>query len=308
MADVELIQSLFRYYPDWPKPGVRFCDIFPVFQNPQAFEALITHFLAHVFSEVVPRLPAAADGSKKIDAVVGLDARGFLLGPILALRLGAAFVPVRKRGKLPGEVQAAVYAKEYGEVCASFSPTLVCLSFSFIPSSVTCFLSSRLFSFLGQLVLGGRKGTNASLLCSAMGRPPPPLRFLCVCVCVSPRRLFTSHRAMFAREKDVFEMQTGALSPGARVLVVDDLIATGGSAKAAGELVHKSGAITASYLFVVAIPFLKGAEALDAPVYAYVLALLFFDFFFSVDLSCSCSYILRWLARPAERRRRVPFC
>lgn len=63
-------------------------------------------------------------------------------------------------------------------------------------------------------------------------------------------------------------MQAGALKPGANVLVVDDLIATGGSAKAAGELVAKLGAKTVEYIFVVAIPFLKGAEKLDAPSYA----------------------------------------
>lgn len=51
---------------------------------------------------------------RKIDVVVGLDARGFLLGPILALRLGAAFVPVRKRGKLPGACESVEYEKEYG--------------------------------------------------------------------------------------------------------------------------------------------------------------------------------------------------
>lgn len=51
---------------------------------------------------------------KKIDVVVGLDARGFLIGPILALRLGAAFVPVRKAGKLPGACSSAIYEKEYG--------------------------------------------------------------------------------------------------------------------------------------------------------------------------------------------------
>lgn len=75
--------------------------------------------------------------------------------------------------------------------------------------------------------------------------------------------------------QDVFEMQAGSLPPGARVLVVDDLIATGGSAKAAGELVKKNGGVTVEYLFVVAIPFLKGAEVLDAPVYAYVFLPIF---------------------------------
>ena len=56
-------------------------------------------------------MPAA-----KVDVVVGLDARGFLIGPIIAMRLGAAFVPARKKGKLPGECVSAVYEKEYGPV------------------------------------------------------------------------------------------------------------------------------------------------------------------------------------------------
>jgi adenine phosphoribosyltransferase len=64
-------------------------------------------------SNVVPNSP-----DKKIDVVVGLDSRGFLLGPVIALRLGAAFVPVRKRGKLPGECERSVFQKEYGTVCS----------------------------------------------------------------------------------------------------------------------------------------------------------------------------------------------
>ncbi len=60
----------------------------------------------------------AKSPTKKIDVVVGLDARGFLLGPIIAMRLGAAFVPVRKKGKLPGDVVRAQYEKEYGVVSA----------------------------------------------------------------------------------------------------------------------------------------------------------------------------------------------
>ena len=63
-------------------------------------------------SAVIPNSP-----NKKIDVIVGLDSRGFLLGPVIALRLGAAFVPVRKRGKLPGECEQASFKKEYGVVC-----------------------------------------------------------------------------------------------------------------------------------------------------------------------------------------------
>ncbi|KAK0543859.1 adenine phosphoribosyltransferase [Tilletia horrida] len=183
MSDIELIKKHFQYHKDFPTPGILFCDILPVLRDPLAFEALLTHILTHIFTHTFTLLPPNS-GSGKIDAVVGLDARGFLFGPILALRLGASFVPVRKRGKLPGECVQAKYAKEYGE--------------------------------------------------------------------------------------DVFEMQAGALKPGANVLVVDDLIATGGSAKAAGELVAKLGAKTVEYIFVVAIPFLKGAEKLNAPSYALV--------------------------------------
>lgn len=65
----------------------------------------------HITSQTIPK-----SLHKKVDVVVGLDARGFLIGPIIALRLGAAFVPVRKRGKLPGECVSATYEKEYGTV------------------------------------------------------------------------------------------------------------------------------------------------------------------------------------------------
>jgi len=88
-----------------------FLDIFPILRDPVAFETLITHLIHHITSQIIPKSP-----NKKIDVVVGLDARAFLLGPIIALRLGAAFVPVRKKGKLPGECASASYEKEYGSV------------------------------------------------------------------------------------------------------------------------------------------------------------------------------------------------
>ena len=80
-------------------------------RNPVAFETLITNLVHHLTSTTIAR-----SESKKIDVVVGLDARGFLLGPIVAMRLGAAFVPIRKKGKLPGECVSAIYEKEYGAV------------------------------------------------------------------------------------------------------------------------------------------------------------------------------------------------
>ena len=155
----------------------------PVLRDPITFEILITNFMSHIFTQTLPRL-AQEGRDSRINYVVGLDARGFLIGPVIAQRLGAGFVPVRKHGKLPGECVQATFAKEYGE--------------------------------------------------------------------------------------DVFEMQKGAIPAGANVLIVDDLIATGGSASAAGQLVQQQQANTVEYLFIVSIPFLGGAKKLDAPEYQYV--------------------------------------
>ncbi|QRV76269.1 adenine phosphoribosyltransferase [Ceratobasidium sp. AG-Ba] len=179
MADVQYLRSLLGVHPDFPKKGITFLDLFPILRDPVAFETLITHMVHHITSHTIPKLE-----SKKIDTIVGLDARGFLLGPIIALRLNAAFVPVRKKGKLPGKCTTAVYEKEYGS--------------------------------------------------------------------------------------DSFDMQEGAIAPGSNVLVIDDLIATGGSAKAAGELVAKQGGKTVEYMFVVGLTFLKGHEKLDAPAYSII--------------------------------------
>lgn len=172
-----------EYHKDWPKPGIVFCDILPVLRDPISFELLITNIMSHIFTTTLPRLAETAK-DPRINYVVGLDARGFLLAPTIAQRLGAGFVPVRKQGKLPGKCAQATFMKEYGE--------------------------------------------------------------------------------------DVFEIQEGAIPKGANVLIVDDLIATGGSASAAGELVRKLDAKTIEYIFVVSLPFLKGAEKLDAPEYHLV--------------------------------------
>jgi adenine phosphoribosyltransferase len=103
--------------------GVNFVDFLPILRDPAAFETLITHIVHHITSSVVPSLNAnpSSGATKKVNAIVGLDSRGFLIGPIIALRLGAKFVPVRKAGKLPGKTISATYEKEYGEVSQSRS-------------------------------------------------------------------------------------------------------------------------------------------------------------------------------------------
>jgi len=92
-----------RQFPDFPSPGILFEDILPIFANPALHESLIRALELHI-GQLVDRP----------DIIVGLDARGFLFGPSLALRLGAGFVPVRKQGKLPGPCETASYKKEYG--------------------------------------------------------------------------------------------------------------------------------------------------------------------------------------------------
>jgi len=96
-----------RKFPDWPSPGILFEDIMPIFADPALHSRLIEAL------ELQIKANFGAEGNP--DVVVGLEARGFLFGPSLALRLGAGFVPLRKKGKLPGPVDEAGFKKEYGE-------------------------------------------------------------------------------------------------------------------------------------------------------------------------------------------------
>ncbi|KAK0731363.1 phosphoribosyltransferase-like protein [Lasiosphaeris hirsuta] len=162
---IKLLGAL-KTFPDFPIPGINFIDILPLFQDPAIHLALLRALELQVLESAV-----------KPDVIVGLDARGFLFGPSLALRLDASFVPVRKQGKLPGPCVTAAYEKEYGT--------------------------------------------------------------------------------------DYFQMQEGAIKPGQKVLVVDDIIATGGSAAAAGSLVKMLEGDLVGYLFILEIPFLQGRDKLD---------------------------------------------
>lgn len=166
------LKAALRQFPDFPIKGIDFVDILPLFANHALHESLIRALELQVLS--------GFNNGKKPDVIVGLDARGFLFGPSLALRLGASFAPVRKRGKLPGPTVEAAFEKEYGE--------------------------------------------------------------------------------------DFFQMQGDAVKEGQTVLVVDDIIATGGSAAAAGELVKKLGGKLVGYLFILELDFLKGRDKLSAPV------------------------------------------
>jgi adenine phosphoribosyltransferase len=100
------LRAALRQFPDFPLPGIDFVDILPLFATPSLHESLIRALELQVLS---------FNNGKKPDVIVGLDARGFLFGPSLALRLGAGFAPVRKPGKLPGPTEQASFEKEYGQ-------------------------------------------------------------------------------------------------------------------------------------------------------------------------------------------------
>ncbi|XP_065207708.1 adenine phosphoribosyltransferase [Planococcus citri] len=102
-ANAEKLKEFFVYYPDFPKKGIQFWDIFALYSNPEAV-CLLNLVLAG-YAEVM---------KGEIDVVVGIEARGFLFGPTLANLLNCTFVPVRKKGKLPGKIRQKTYTLEYG--------------------------------------------------------------------------------------------------------------------------------------------------------------------------------------------------
>lgn len=98
------LKAGLRQFPDFPSPGILFEDIMPLFADVKLHNALIDALAMLVQQHY-----------NNVDVVVGLDSRGFLFGPSLALRLNAGFVPVRKQGKLPGPCETEGFKKEYGE-------------------------------------------------------------------------------------------------------------------------------------------------------------------------------------------------
>jgi adenine phosphoribosyltransferase len=174
----EKIISSIRTIPDFPKPGIQFKDISTLLNNPEAFGILMTH-LENRYN------------SYNIDYIAGIDARGFIFGSVLADRLGAGFVPIRKKGKLPYTTVSEKYSLEYG--------------FDEVEIHIDAF---------------GEDG-----LCNC--RP-------------------------------------------ARVLLIDDLIATGGTAAAASRLINKVGAECVESCFILELGFLKGREKIESPVYSVI--------------------------------------
>jgi adenine phosphoribosyltransferase len=163
----QYLREHIRTVPDWPAPGVQFRDITPLLQEAKVFRVLIDAFV-HRYMDV----------NQRPDVVAGLDARGFILGAVVAYELGVGFVPIRKKGKLPFTTVEETYELEYGSATV--------------------------------------------------------------------------------------ELHTDAVKPGQRVLLIDDLIATGGTMMAGKKLLEKLGAEVMEGAAIVDLPELGGSDKLRA--------------------------------------------
>ncbi len=159
------VKDYIRTIPDFPKPGILFRDVTTLFGDPRGFRIAIDQLL-HPYA------------GERIDKVAGLEARGFILGGAVAHQLSVGFVPIRKKGKLPGKTLEQAYQLEYGEA--------------------------------------------------------------------------------------VMEIHDDAIQPGERVLLVDDLLATGGTAEAGIRLIEKLGGVIIGCAFVIDLPELGGMQKLKA--------------------------------------------
>src|SRR6478736_998822 len=162
--DVGWLKAHVRDIPDYPRPGVVFKDITPLLAAPDAFAAVVDAV-------------AAPFADRRIDKVVGIEARGFVFAAPVAYRHAAGFVPVRKAGKLPWEIERAEYELEYGT--------------------------------------------------------------------------------------DLLEIHRDAITPGEQVLIVDDVLATGGTASAVVRLVERLGGSVVGLTFLIELAFLDGRKKLE---------------------------------------------
>ncbi|MDH0867411.1 adenine phosphoribosyltransferase [Mitsuaria sp. GD03876] len=145
---IAFLKQRIRTVPDWPEPGVQFRDITPLLSNPRAFRVLIDQFV-HRYFDVRP------------DAIAGLDARGFIIGSVLAYELNVGFVPIRKKGKLPFTTVQETYELEYGSATVEMHTDAVkagdrvLLIDDLIATGGTMMAGKRLLERLGAEVIEG---------------------------------------------------------------------------------------------------------------------------------------------------------
>ena len=142
------IRRHIRTVADWPSPGVQFRDITPLLATPKVFRVLIDQFV-HRYFDAQPQ------------AIAGLDARGFIIGSVLAYELNVGFVPIRKKGKLPFTTMAETYELEYGSATVEIhtdaveAGTRVVLIDDLIATGGTMLAGKRLLERLGATVIEG---------------------------------------------------------------------------------------------------------------------------------------------------------
>ena len=145
-----LLRKHIRTVPDWPAPGVQFRDITPLLQDPKVFRVLIEAFVQRY-----------RDPALRPDVVAGLDARGFILGAVVAYELNVGFVPIRKKGKLPFTTVEETYELEYGSATVELHTDAVkkgdrvLLIDDLIATGGTMLAGKRLLEKLGATVIEG---------------------------------------------------------------------------------------------------------------------------------------------------------
>jgi adenine phosphoribosyltransferase len=146
----QYLRDHIRTVPDWPAPGVQFRDITPLLQEPKVFRVLIDAFVHRYM-----------DPDMRPDVVAGLDARGFILGAVVAYELNIGFVPIRKKGKLPFTTVAETYELEYGSATVELHTDAVktgdrvLLIDDLIATGGTMMAGKKLLERLGAQVMEG---------------------------------------------------------------------------------------------------------------------------------------------------------
>jgi adenine phosphoribosyltransferase len=165
----DLIRRAIRSVPDWPQAGIVFRDITPVLQDARSFRTLIDLFVYRYMG-------------KRIDLIACVDARGFIIGSALAYALNVGFVPIRKRGKLPGRTMSEIYTLEYGQsevevhVDAVHTGQRVVLIDDLVATGGTMLAAIKLLQRLGANVLEAAAivdlpGLDGSARIAATGTP-----------------------------------------------------------------------------------------------------------------------------------------
>src|SRR5665647_2302137 len=186
----QYLKNHIRTVPDWPAPGVQFRDITPLLQDAKVFRVLIDAFVHRYM-----------DPAMRPDVVAGLDARGFILGAVIAYELNVGFVPIRKKGKLPFTTVEETYELEYGSATVELHTDAVkpgqkvLLIDDLIATGGTMMAGKKLLEKLGAQVWKGRRLSICPSSVARTNSEAPAWRFLPCSI--SPTTEFSTKPAYF---------------------------------------------------------------------------------------------------------------